>query len=492
MGLKAKTIAGITWTAADQVFRQVIRFGITVVLARLLSPTEFGLIAMMGVFTGFAGLFTSLGFGASLVQKKDLRPEHLDTVFWLNLGTGFFLALLMASLAPLIARFYGEPVLLGLTLLGAITFVFSSLNVVQNALLQKAMNFRRVFGIQMAATCIGGTVAVVMAINGFGPWSLVTESVVAAGVGVIAMWYGSSWRPRFIFDRSALRELFGFSGNLLAFNIANYWSRNFDSLLIGKVLGSAAAGTYHRSYQLMLLPLSNITQSVSRVMFPALASIQHDIPKVRSVFLRGTRIISLITFPAMILLMVLAEPAILLVYGEKWKEVIPIFQILCFSGLSQSVGNANGWIYMSQGRTDIQFRWSIVTTGVRIIAFLIGIRWGVIGVAASYVLSGYLILWYPGWSIAGRMIGLKFGEMVGNVAPPFLCSLFMALVVWALDSFLLGAAPYWLRFSAGGLTAVFVYLSLLLLFRVEALKDLIAATESHRNGLSQRFGRHLK
>jgi lipopolysaccharide exporter len=469
--LKARTLSALSWSAATQVSHQALRFGISIVLARLLSPAEFGLFAMLAVFTGFAKQFGSLGFGASLVQKQDVRAEHLDTVFWVNIATGLVLAAILAACAPLIAAFYGEPILIGITVVFGLNFVISSLNVVQSAILQKKLDFRRLFWLDFFATVAGGSVAITLALKGFGVWTLVFDMLIATTVRVLVMWITSGWRPRLRFDTSALRELFGFSGNLMASNAVTYWSRNFDTLLVGKYFGDVSAGIYNRAYQLMMLPMTQVTAVITRVMFPALAAIQNDVPRVRTVYLRATRIISLVTFPLMMLLMVLAEPTILFLYGEKWRASVPLFQILCVAAIAQSVGTTVSWIYSSQGRTDIQFKWILIATPLRITSFIVGIQWGVMGMTIAYVLTGYLITFYPSWSIPGRLIGLKFSEMVRNILPTFGCGVATAVLVWAIDILLLPPTFYPLRLAVGGSIGILAYLALLNAFHVQAWRD---------------------
>jgi O-antigen/teichoic acid export membrane protein len=343
--------------------------------------------------------------------------------------------------------------------------------VVQSAILQKKLDFRRLFWLDFFATVAGGSVAITLALKGFGVWTLVFDMLIATTVRVLVMWITSGWRPRLRFDTSALRELFGFSGNLMASNAVTYWSRNFDTLLVGKYFGDVSAGIYNRAYQLMMLPMTQVTAVITRVMFPALAAIQNDVPRVRTVYLRATRIISLVTFPLMMLLMVLAEPTILFLYGEKWRASVPLFQILCVAAIAQSVGTTVSWIYSSQGRTDIQFKWILIATPLRITSFIVGIQWGVMGMTIAYVLTGYLITFYPSWSIPGRLIGLKFSEMVRNILPTFGCGVATAVLVWAIDILLLPPTFYPLRLAVGGSIGILAYLALLNAFHVQAWRD---------------------
>ena len=205
-------------------------------------------------------------------------------------------------------------------------------------------------------------------------------------------------------------------------SIVHYWGRNFDKLVIGRMLGGFGLGIYNLADNLMRIALANVTDITSAVMFPALSAMQDEIESVKRVYLRATRMIALLTFPMMIGLSILAEPAILFVYGNKWQEAIRIVQVLCFSGLAQSIYFTGGWIFLSQGRTDIVFGWSIYTTLIRVVGVLIGARWGIIGVAWAYVLGTYIFICYPTWSSAGRLVNLGFKDLIRNVAGPFYCA----------------------------------------------------------------------
>ena len=437
--LRQRTLMGLGWNGAARLLGQLLQLAATVILARLLSPKEYGLLGMVLVFTGFASFVADMGLGASIIQRSTVTERHLNSVFWLNVATGIALTAVFALAAPLIARFYQEPQLRLLTAAIALSFFLGSLNVVQVALLDKALNFRTKFWIETVSSVASGAVAVVLAFSGAGVWALVGQTLTQAAVRVLMMWSQSSWRPAWSFDFAAIRELMRFSGHLVGFGVVIYWSQNVDKLVIGRWIGSAALGIYSLADKLMRLPIASVTDVTTSVMFPALSFIQDDVESVRRAYLRATRMIALITFPAMVALGVLAEPAILVVYGPKWRGSIVILQLLCFAGLVQSATNTAGWIFMSQGRTDVLFRIGIYTTAVRAIGVLIGSHWGLMGVAWAYVLGGYLFVWYPVWSRAGRIVNLSFTALLRNVAGPLGCAALMGVLLWLSDRWLFGA-----------------------------------------------------
>ncbi|MBN2396502.1 MAG: MOP flippase family protein [Candidatus Atribacteria bacterium] len=470
--LKNKIFSGLAWSGTGQIVQQATQFIIGVILARLLSPRDFGLIAMIIVFTGFAEIFKDLGLGSAIIQKKGLENDHLNSIFWVNIITGLLLTGVIIGLSEPIASFYNEPKLKKITIVISLNFFIASLSIVNRSILRKNMSFKQIANIQILAIIIPAMIAIIMALKGFGVWSLVFRSIISTSITTLLFWTYSPFQPTFSFNKDKIKELIGYSSNLLGFNLFNYWARNFDNLLIGKFISSAALGIYSRAYALMLLPITQLSMIVSQVMFPALSSIQDDNDRIKKIYLKATRCIALITFPLMTGLLVVSEPFILVIYGNKWSEVVPILQILCMIGLVQSVGTTVGWIYTSQGRTDIMLKWGIFAGIFRVFAFIIGLQWGVIGVASSYVISTSLLL-YPGWTIPGRLINMRFTEMLKNLSATIYCSTIMGLAVWALGFFILkGMSPLWILVIQITFGA-FQYIVLIHILKVKAFKEVI-------------------
>jgi O-antigen/teichoic acid export membrane protein/glycosyltransferase involved in cell wall biosynthesis len=471
--LRDRTLSGLKWSGAAQVARQALQFAVSVLLARMLSPEQFGLMGMIMVFTGLATIFSEMGLGAALVQKKDLEDRHLSSIFWVNAATGVVLTALFAACASGIAAFYGQPALRALTLAVSLNFFLGSLAIVQRGIIMRAMDFRKLFVIETAAILFSGAAALAAALGGLGVWSLVAQSLVYTATMTAVSWLLSPWRPAWKVDKGALRELFGYSANLLGFNVLNFSNRNLDNLLVGRFIGAYPLGVYTRAYTLMLLPISQVTSILTRVMFPAMSAIQGDAAQVKRVYLRATRAIALVTFPLMIGLLVTAGPLIPFVYGEKWRGVIPLVKIFCFIGMIDSITTTTGWIFNSQGRTDLQLRWGIADFVVTTASFFIGLPWGIEGIAAAYVVCGYVML-YPCWLIAGRLIGLRFGEMVRNLSRTFFCAAAMGLAVAALGRVLPPGWPGLPRLAALILGGAALYVSLIHFFEVEAYKEVRA------------------
>ena len=239
MSIKQQAISGVSWLGGAKLLQQILQFVITIILVRLLTPEDFGLIAMIAVFAGFAGLFSDLGFGTALIQKKEIQERHLSTIFWLNLIVGFALTCILLGTAPLVAKFYNEPKLTLLTIFVSINFFINSLKTVHVAILYRSMDFRKLAILETVGIVSGGLFAIIMAMSGFGVWSLAWQLIFTTSVSVLILWCVAGWRPKYRFDLNAAKELAAFSINLLGFNIFNYWARNCDDLLIGKLIGSS-------------------------------------------------------------------------------------------------------------------------------------------------------------------------------------------------------------------------------------------------------------
>jgi O-antigen/teichoic acid export membrane protein len=427
--LKRVTLTSLGWASGGRVLQQLLRVLALTALARMLIPADFGLVAMVAVFTGFAAVLVDLGFTAALVARREVTEQHLASAFWLNAAMGVLLALAMSALAPVVAAIYDQPRLVAIMPLLSLAFPLSALSAVQVALAQRTMDFRRLALVEGGATLISLAAAVTAAAGGLGVWSLVVQALTEAGCGTLGLWLTSAWRPTRRFDRAAVRELMSFGGNLVGFNVMNYWIRNADNFLVGRFAGAGALGFYSRAYALMLLPLSQVTWVTGRVMFPALARMAHETERVKRVYLDATSLIAFVTFPLMAILVVAAEPFILTVLGPKWDEAIPLFRLLGLAGLLQSVSATAGWLYQSQGRTDLMFRWGLVNGAVTVGAFAVGIHWGAIGVATAYLLR--TILFVPlSFVIPGRLIGMRLREVLHVLwATTLVCALVAAVLV---------------------------------------------------------------
>jgi PST family polysaccharide transporter len=432
MNLKSKVKNGLKWTFVDQILSQVIFLVFSIFLARILTPSIFGIVSMVTIFSNFAALFIDLGFSAALIQKKEVTAAHYSSVFWLNVGIGFLMYLIFYISAPLISLFYNQPELTLLIRVICLSFIVSSFASVQANILIKELQFKKKVIINWISMLIGYALAFIMAYKGYGVWSLVMMTLLTAILNSILYWFVSKWVPLFIFEWKKVKELSHYGLNFLGEASVNYWSRNFDNFIIAKVLGSTDLGIYTRAYSLMLLPLRNVSTIITKVMFPAFSKKQDDIQVLKKYYLSIIQYIALITFPLMIGLSLVSKEFVLLFFGDKWLAMIPVLSILSGLGAIQSIVSLNGLIYNSLGKVNIAFKVSILTNIVLVIAFIIGVNYGLIGVAYSYLIASALLL-IPMYQIAIKQINTSLLEVFKTIKGIVLATLLMAIFLLIIN-----------------------------------------------------------
>lgn len=410
--LREKVKSGLQWSFLNQLIVQVALIAFNIYLARILDPEVFGVVAMVTVFSNFAVFLVDAGFTTAIIQRQDTTNDHLSTVFWTNIAIGIFLFLLFFICSGPLAALYKTETLQPVTQITGLVFIFSSLGVVQNALLVKKLDFKTKSLINWVATLTAYVIGIILAIYGFGIWSIVVLNLAIVLINTVLLWVTSSWLPSFYFSWQRLKELSHVGTNVLGDTLVNYWSRNADNFLIGKYVGSEGLGIYSRAYTIMLLPIRNITAVLIRVLFPAFSTIQNDLTKIRAVYLKTIRYISFIAFPAMFGLAVLAQEFVTIFFGEQWLAMIPILQWLAVLGAFQSIISLNGVIYNSLGKANIAFRVSLVVNTVLIASFIIGL-WidGLMGLTIAYFIAG-TVLSVPVYYIAIKQIELKLIDAV--------------------------------------------------------------------------------
>lgn len=425
--LSQRAFSGVAWSAGARVGQQVITFFCTSILARHVSPKAYGVIGMATVIFNFAHIFRELGTAAALIRTKTVDRVLFATVFWANAGIGLAIALGLFFAAPLIAEFYREPMVDPVVRVLAVSFVISGLAIVHLALLTRELAFQRIAQAEFLSTVVAAVAAVVFALSGYGIWSLVAFSLVLNVVTTGLLWYWAHWMPSALPQWRRLKEIWEFSLNLSGFNIVNYFARNLDNIVVGRYLGATNLGYYQFAYNLMLYPVQGIAGVASRVLYPALAQFQDDNERFRGAYLRACQMLSAITFPVMMGILVTADPLVRTWLGPKWVEAVPLVQILAPVGLLQSMFTTVGQIYQTKGRTGMLFAWGVVSTALTLIAFVVGLSWGVAGVAVAY-LAITVLLQYPGLAIAFRLIELPMGSFVRVVWPNLAASLAMAAI----------------------------------------------------------------
>lgn len=466
MNLIQEAISGIRWIALARIVKQILQFITILVLARILQPEDFGLLAAAMIVIGLLNIFRDLGIAASIIQKKNPTQNLISSLFWINVFVGISIAVLLVFIANPISRFFNTSELIPILQALAFNFIISSTSVIHQSLLEKELKFELIAKFDTLSAILGSVAGIGFAFFGFGVWSLVIQVMVTTFVFSLLIWVRKVWKPSLIIDFGELKSVVGFSSNLFGFNLLNYLVRNSDYLLIQKYLGERLLGYYNLAYRIMLYPLENISAIVSRVMFPYYSKIQVNNADYRISYLKITNSIALITFPMMLWLMSSSEMFVLVLLGDKWSQVINLLVVLAPVGLIQSIYTPAGVIFQSKGRTDWWFRWGLLTAVLTISAFIVGLNWGIIGVAIAYLIVTVLTF-YPGLSIPFRLIDLKVSVFLKSLSKTFFISLIVCIIVFYLNSIVKGylGITYTLIFS------VMIYLTLYLFITFKLNKE---------------------
>ncbi len=385
--LRGRSVRGGAATLFAQGCRFVIGLGSTAVLARQLTPADYGLMGMVIAFTNLLLLVKDLGLTQATIQRQDLTDGQVSVMFWLNTAIGTLLMLLTFAGAPLLARFYDEPRLAGIALALAVTFLLGGLGVQHEALLRRQMRFRSIAIVQVSSAVIGAAAGVTAGLMGAGYWALVVMQLVGVSTELIALWTLCSWRPQARFRGEGVRPLLAFGGNVMAANVLVYLTRNLDNVLIGKAWGPTPLGLYQRAYDLLLLPLRQFNTPVTQVAIPTLSRLQNQPELFRGYYRKGIGLVTFLSMPLVAFMFSAATPLVRIVLGPQWDEVVPLFRILAPAAFVGTFNVALAWVFLALGRADRQLRWTIFSALITTAGFVVGVKWGAAGVAASFSLT---------------------------------------------------------------------------------------------------------
>jgi O-antigen/teichoic acid export membrane protein len=436
--MRSRILRGLAWKVFSGGFRQVSQMAVAVILARLLTPHDYGLAAMVLVFSSLVIIFSDLALGAALVQRKVLHERDRSTVFWTSTGVGFVFMLLGIAVSWPVAAFYGEAEVQPLLAALSIGFLVTALGTTQTALLNREMDFKSLELRLMAGTLTGAVVGIALAASGYGAWAIIAQQLASAFASTVLLWALSPWHPRFVFSVASLRDLSSFSLKVFGTRLVFYANRNADNLLIGRFLGPSALGAYAVAYNVMLAPVQRITAPLVEVLFPAFSRIQDERERIASLWLRAIRVVGTITIPGMVGLVLVAPEFVRVVLGERWEAAVPVIQILAVVGLMQSLQGMNSGILQACDRAGTLLRCAILTVILSLAAFAIGIEWEIVGVAAAYAIASCIAEPYYAWQTM-RTIGVPVGAYLRNLAGVVAATAGMAACVAATRELLLPA-----------------------------------------------------
>jgi len=479
MNIAKEAIKGVKWASVSQLGRQIIQYTTTIILAALLTPSDFGLMAMAIVIVGFLEIFKDLGTAAAIIQNQNLSDESLSSIFWVNVGFGALVAFIVFLAAPLGAEFYNNSKIEDILKVLSISFIWSSFGIVQKKLLEKELKFDLLAKIELIGVAIGAVVGITLALLEFGVWSLVFQSLSIAVITTSLLWIINSWRPTIFFSYQKIKPIISYSLNLVGYNVFNYFVRNTDYLLIGKYLGERELGHYYLAYKIMLSPLQNVSLVVSRVIFPIYSKRQNDNERFRKIYSKVANAISFLTFPLMIGVFVLSDLFAVTFFNNKWDTALLalLLMILAPVGLIQSIATTTGSIYQAKGKTDWMFRWGVISGIIYVTGFFIGLNWGVIGVAVSYLISSIIMLYHV-FAIPFKLIELKFSEFTIIFKESLLISTILFFVLLVLKFILVNILVSELLFAILIIVGLIVYAFSMKILGANKFKELISLIKS--------------
>lgn len=429
---------GINWSFTLVLTRNAINLLSTLILARLIIPKDFGLVAMAATTTGFIAVFADLGLSWATIQRKDLKKEQLDNLFWINTATGIFLWLACIAFAgPLSQWFYKEPALLGIIAISGANFFFNGLTVQPSAVLTRKMRFRLITLIETVSVFVAALIGIFLAASGFGYWALISLIVSTSAVRVILLFYFSGYMPGKPQKSPGTLDLLKFGGWLTVSGINFYLARNLDNIVIGHFWGTEELAFYSKAYFLMCLPTMFPVQAIAPVMLPALSALfRNNDNQIEHIYRKYLFSILIFSAPICAGLSLTSTETIKIVFGPQWLPVIPMLSVLAIAGLFQPLYNSVGWLLIAAGKSKEYFFWSLISAIIYIFAFFFGVRWGAFGVAVAFALASGVLLTFPSQYFAHRMARFSFGVTCKTLFFIYLSIGIMALTVLGINEIL--------------------------------------------------------
>lgn len=435
-GLRQKAASGMVWTALQRYSTMFISFISGIILARLLTPYDYGCIGMLSIFMVLAETFIDGGFGSALIQKKRPTQEDYSTIFFFNLGMAVVMYAILYFSAPAIARFYNIPLLCDvLRVQGLVLFIYA-FNIIQRNQLQKKLNFRVLSIVTITTSITALTITVFMAYNGFGVWALVTQNIITAAIPALVFWYYIKWRPIWAFSWQSFRELFSFGFYMFLTHLLNQFGAQIQGLLIGRVYNASTMGYYSKAHGTEKLASTSIGSVMNQVTYPLYAEAQDDKMQLANMIKRISMTLSYITWPLMFILLLCAKPIFVLLYSDRWLPSVPYFQVLCISGLAYCLQSVNNQSIAAVGKSRAMFTWTIVKRLIGISSIVAGLAlFGMKGLLAG-VVFGTWFAYFVNISLVSKYIGYKWTDQLLNIAPVAIASVISAVIAYVVGAML--------------------------------------------------------
>jgi len=459
-GLKEKTVRGISWSLAEQFGLQGLRLVIGLILARLLTPADYGLVGMVAVFFAVGQVFIDGGFSISYIQKKEVSNEDANTVFYTNLITSLLVYTIFWVSAPAISRFYNQPQLVELTRVMSLVLIINSFNIIQIAQLTRAVDFKRKTRISLASALASGIIGILSALNGYGVWSLVIQQIAGRLFSTVGFWITTRWKPGLSYSIASFRKMFSFGAWALASNLLRTMFDNIYTLTIGRLFPVAQVGYYTKAQQFQLLASQNLVSAIGAVSFPVLSKLQGDVIQLTAAMKKFMRSSLFFVIPLLIALFITARPFTIIFLTGKWEPMVPLLKLLCLVGILYPIHMVNVQALTACGKIRQGFIAELIKNGMRIANIVIMSRYSVMHIVAGEVVVSTLSLFvntgytrkYVGYGLVKQMTDLR--ELItGGIAAAL-----AGQIIYTLS------ATLWLKLIAGGVTAVAVFFLFQFLF----------------------------
>ena len=456
----------MVWTALQKYSNMFIQFVSGIILARLLTPYDYGCIGMLSIFMVLAEAFIDGGFGSALIQKKRPTQEDYSTIFFWNLGMAAVMYAVLFFTAPAISRFFNISLLRDvLRAQGLVLFIYA-FNIIQKNQLRKKLNFKLLSIVSITSSLISLGITIYMAYKGFGVWALVVQNIVASAIPALVFWFYVHWRPVWTFSWQSFKELFSFGFYMFLTHLLNSFGAQIQGLLIGKFYNPQTMGYYSKAHGVEKMASTSISNVVSQVTYPLYAEAQEDKKQLANMIRRLTMTLSYLTYPLMFILLLCAKPIFVLLYSEKWLPSVPYFQVLCIAGLAYCLQSINYQPIAAVGKSRIMFIWTVIKRTVGIIFMIVGlVFFGMKGLLVGVVLNSWFS-YFVNIGLVSKYVGYKWSDQLLSIMPVAVAS-----VVSAVAAFIVG---YFLNFSMypDGIVKFFVYLIIYmgwsLIFKPEA------------------------
>ena len=468
--VRLKLLHGVAWHSVEKILIQGSNFVIGVILARILSPSVFGLIGMLTIFIAISDIFIQAGFAKALIQKKDKTDIDFSTAFVANVSTAFVIYCIMFVSAPWIANFYREPLLVDITRVLSLNFILGSFNIVQRARLMSNVDFKSLARINVLSVIIGGVIGIALAYMGFGVWSLVIKTLCSTVVLIVLFPFFSMWRPSLKFSKASFKQLFGFGSKLMITGVYGVILRNVSTIFIGRYYQSSQLGHYTRASQFSNLISTTVYDVLGNVTFPVLSSLQDEREHLVAVYRKSLFFTTMVVMPPMILSTVLAKPIVLLLLTEKWLPCVVLMQWLFLARMFTPVSAINCNILNAIGRSDLFMKLDFAKAPLIVLALVITVPLGVEAICIGNFVTSFLSFFINAY-VPGRIFGYGPFQQIRDWRFILLSTLIMSIVVLAFVHFV---SNIWLQVIVGGLIGIVSYVGCCFLFGVidDDMKDL--------------------